>query len=190
MTLPVAAICAGERVESEVRLSGAEAKFKLTTPAEPDAVVVDPDWEVLVARDAGDDDAKQVLEAAMKVANDTDEANAGVLTRAIADLRGLLARSALSGGEEGAAHTGLGRCLFRLGQLDEKELVEALRLGAGGPFHRGWAHLRLGPHPQEQGRAGDGVARGIDDPSGDQSLPEVQEHFAQVEPFGGRAVPS
>jgi hypothetical protein len=35
---------------------------------------------------------------------------------------------------------------FRLGHLEEaeKELLEALRLGAGGPFHRGWVHLRLG----------------------------------------------
>jgi tetratricopeptide (TPR) repeat protein len=146
MSVPIVALCGEERFETEVKLSGAEAKFKLATSAEPDAVVVDPDWELLIARDLGDFDPKKILEAAMKVANTPGESNADVLARAVADLRGLLAKSALSGGEEGAAHTAIGRCLFRLGQLDEaeQELNEALRLGAGGPFHRGWAHLRLG----------------------------------------------
>lgn len=43
-------------------------------------------------------------------------------------------------------HTGLGRCLFRLGKHGEaeQEFEAALRLGAGGPFHRSWIHLRLG----------------------------------------------
>ncbi len=146
MSVPLVALCGGKRFETEVKLSGAEAAFSLKTPTEPEAVVVDPDWQLLVARDLGDSDAKTVLESAMKVANSSGESRPEVLARAIADLRGLLARSVLEGGEEGAAHTGLGRCLFRLGKLEEaeKELNEALRLGAGGPFHRGWAHLRLG----------------------------------------------
>jgi hypothetical protein len=146
LSVPIEVQCGNGRFVVEVKLAGAEAAFTIETPAEPDAVVVDPDWEWLVARDLGGSDPKPILEAAMKVANDTREARPEVLTRAIADLRGLLAKSALSGGEEGAAHTGVGRCLFRSGKLDEaeKELNEALRLGAGGPFHRGWVHLRLG----------------------------------------------
>jgi tetratricopeptide (TPR) repeat protein len=145
MTVPIVALCGDESVEAEVQLSRGEAKFKLTAPAEPDAIVVDPDWQLLVARDVATV-SKEAFEAAMKVANSPGEADPAVLARAIADLRRALASASLTSGEEGAAHTGLGRCLFRSGELDAagKELEAALGLGAGGPFHRGWAHLRLG----------------------------------------------
>ena len=95
---------------------------------------------------AGADAAKAALDAGMKVANSPKEADPKVLTEALAQLR--LARRAqeLGDGEHAAAQTGIGRCLFRLGKHDEAalELQAALALGAGGPFHRGWVHLRLG----------------------------------------------
>jgi tetratricopeptide (TPR) repeat protein len=147
MSVTVAALCAGKRTEVVVKLSDAEEAFTLKTAAEPEQVLLDPDWLLLVARDSpGGADAKALFESAMKTANNPRESDARVLEKAIADLRGALRSGALSGGEEGAAHTGIGRCLFRAGKLDEaaKELEEALKSGAGGPFHRGWAHLRLG----------------------------------------------
>jgi len=90
--------------------------------------------------------AKTVLEEGMKVANSTKETDPKVLTEALAKLRIARAAKELSDGEQAAAQTGIGRCLFRLGEHDEaeKELQQALALGAGGPFHRGWVHLRLG----------------------------------------------
>jgi hypothetical protein len=64
-------------------------------------------------------EAKQALEAGMKVANNPKETDAKVLTEALAKLR--LARNAkdLGDGEQAAAQTGIGRCLFRLGKHDE-----------------------------------------------------------------------
>lgn len=105
-------------------------------------------------------EAKQALEAGMKVANSPREADPRVLAEALAKLR--LARNAkeLSDGEQAAAQTGIGRCLFRLGKHDEarKELEAALALGAGGPFHRGWVHLRLGNLDDLGGKRKDALA--------------------------------
>lgn len=40
----------------------------------------------------------------------------------------------------------MGRCRFRLGEYAAARAAfeRALRLGAGGPFHRAWVYLRLG----------------------------------------------
>ena len=109
---------------------------------------------------AGAAAAKAALEAGMKVANSPKEADPKVLAEALAKLR--LARNAkeLSDGEQAAAQTGIGRCLFRLGKHDEarKELEAALALGAGGPFHRGWVHLRLGNLDDLRGKRKEALA--------------------------------
>jgi tetratricopeptide (TPR) repeat protein len=147
ISVPLVAVCGDERVEIEVKLSGESASFKAKLPAEPQAVLIDPDWRLLVARELdAAADPKQLFEAGMQVANSPGEARAEVLGKAIADLRAALASGTLTSGEQGASHTGLGRCLFRLGEHEEArvELEAALPLGAGGPFHRGWVHLRLG----------------------------------------------
>lgn len=103
---------------------------------------------------AAQPDAKAGFERGMKVANSPGEGDAKVLQAAIADLRAACAAATLGDGERAAARSGLGRCLFRLGERDaaEKELKQALAEGAGGPFHRGWCELRLGNLDDLRGR--------------------------------------
>ncbi len=102
----------------------------------------------------GEAGAKALLDGGMKVANNPGEADPKVLGKAIEDLRAARKSKDLNDGEKAAAQTGIGRCLFRLGKLDdaEKELEEALTAGAGGPFHRAWANLRLGNIDDLRGR--------------------------------------
>lgn len=105
-------------------------------------------------------EARAALERGMKVANSPGEAEAKVLRPALDELRRARAAAELDDGEQAAAQAGIGRCLFRLGQLDEAgpALQAALELGAGGPFHRGWVQLRLGNLADLQGRRDDALA--------------------------------
>ena len=143
MEVPVAADGGGKRVATTVRMKGAEASFTLKTPAEPIAVTVDPDWLLLAdRRGAGAADPAKAYEEALVVVNDPGEADPGKLEEAMGKLRAVLA----AGQNQGACHVGIGRCLFRLGKLDEarEELEAGLRIGGFGPFFRSWAQLRLG----------------------------------------------
>jgi tetratricopeptide (TPR) repeat protein len=147
MRVVVAAMSGEKRSDTEAKLVSASTPFSIRSQGEPTAIVVDPDWVLLAGRASkGSEEAKRLLETAMKTANDVRASETKILEKAIEDLRVACNAEVLSEGERAAARTGLGRCLFRLGKLDEarKELEEALRVGAGGPFHRGWAHLRLG----------------------------------------------
>ena len=121
---------------------------------------VDPDFLVLAARGtAGAVDAKKDLEEAGAVANDQTEADPKKLQDAMARLRALLKAEAVSGGEEALCHTFIAHCLFRLGRTEEAadEYGTALRLGAGGPFHRGWVHFRLGNIADLRGKRKDAL---------------------------------
>jgi len=145
MDVTVRALCGGKHADTTVKLRGRKASFSLTAPAEPDAVVIDPEYRVLAKRvSAGSLDPDEVLTKAFKeVVNNPGLVDRAPLEATIATLQRLVAAGA--GEHEGECYIGIGRCLFRLGKLDEaKEALEkALKAGVG-PFHRQWAHLRLG----------------------------------------------
>jgi hypothetical protein len=138
---------AGEKSVAEtVRFDGPTAKFRLVLPAEPESVVVDPEGRLLAEfRVPGAKDPKEVVERVIgKIANSAALSDPKVLEPAIAELRALLRSGA--GEMEPVCHTGIGRMLFRLGRHGEakESLQTALAMGAGGPFHQAWCHLRLG----------------------------------------------
>lgn len=146
VTVVVATVDGDEPIEKEVALKGARAKFQLTAPFEPSGIVVDPDYRLLVARSHPTiADPQALFSEAFEIVNSPAEDDEGRNEHAIALLRSLLRAGVAP--NEGLCHGGIGRCLFRLGRLDEAqaELQEALRmLGNSQPFHRAWFHLRLG----------------------------------------------
>lgn len=154
----VAAKCGDKLVSTTVALDGASATFDFAVPSEPSAVLVDPDWLVLAVRPAavGGVDPAKLFDGAMKVANDPLQDDPNILEAAIAQLRTVIESG--SPDVAGTCRVGIGRCLFNLGKLDEakKELEEGLRAGCG-PFHRGWANLRLGNIADLQKRRKDAV---------------------------------
>lgn len=138
MQVTVRALCGGTHADTTVKLRGKKATFSLKVPAEPESVVIDPEYRIVAARTiAGLPDFDEIW----KVASNPGLADKKVLEKAIADLRRLLS----AGQKEDLCRVGIGRCLFRLGKLDDakKQLSEAVRLGLS-PFHRQWARLRLG----------------------------------------------
>ena len=145
LAVQVRALCADGNVDTTVKLTGKKATFSLTTGTEPHGVAVDPDYRVLAGRPtAAGIDPGEEIELAFDVVRSPKRGGKEECEDAIARLRRAL--EARAGKSEGACHTGIGRCLFRLGRFDEAQaaFAEALRLGAGGPFHRRWVHLRLG----------------------------------------------
>ena len=81
--------------------------------------------------------------AIFAVANNPKASDPSQLRMTIANIHKVIASEPES---ESVYHTALGRCYFRLGELEQaqKEFSLALVGGAGGPFHRAWIHLRLG----------------------------------------------
>jgi len=157
MKVVVAAKCGEKPVPTTVALNGAKASFRLAVPSEPSAVLVDPDWRLLAARPApAGVDAKKLFDEAIGVANSPAEDDRKLLEDAIAKLRTVLEVG--SPDLAGTCHVAIGRCLFRLDQLDDarRELEEGVRLGCG-PFHRGWANLRLGNIADVQKRREDAL---------------------------------
>ncbi len=152
LQVTVVAICGEEMVSTVVDLKGKSARFKLDVPAAPDSVVVDPDYRILAQRPrSGSLDPDAVIKEAFGVVNSPGASDRATCEKTIAQLRALLRSGA--GKHEGLCHTGIGRCLFRLDRLDEAQVAfaSALRLGAGGPFHVAWIHLRLGCIADVQG---------------------------------------
>jgi tetratricopeptide (TPR) repeat protein len=136
----------GDRSKTlSVELKGASAAFSLSCPFEPETVVVDPDFRVLVSPpQTGPVDPEEVIDAAFGIVNNPGQGDPTLCRKAIRMLEGLLKAGA--GKYEGLCHTGIGRCRFRLGEFDEAiaAFEKSLALGSGGPFHRAWIHLRLG----------------------------------------------
>lgn len=158
MVVPIVAVCGEERVEELVTLKGKKASVRFEVPSEPQRVLIDPGYRLLVGRPMP---SEEELDAAIKRAHEvvgsplvTDEERC---LATIQLLRGLLETG--PGKYEGYCHTGIGRCLFRVGRFDEAKtsLETALRFGAGGPFHRGWVHLRLGNIADLEGRREDAL---------------------------------
>ncbi|MHC4492594.1 MAG: tetratricopeptide repeat protein, partial [Planctomycetota bacterium] len=145
MDVTVRALCGEKHTDTTVKLRGRKAAFALTAPAEPDAVVIDPEYRVLAKRvSAGVLDPDEARTKAFnEVVNNPGLTDRATLERTIATLRKLVEAGA--GGHEGQCYTGIGRCLFRLGKLDEAEeaLEKALKARVS-PFHRQWTYLRLG----------------------------------------------
>lgn len=158
MKVIIAAKCGERLVPAVVALDDAESSFDFAVPSEPSVVIIDPDWLLLAARPAtaGGADPAKLLEEAMTVANNPTQDDPKLLAKAISQLRTVIETG--SPDAAGTCHVGIGRCLFNLGKLDEarKELEEGLRIGAG-PFHRGWANLRLGNIADLQKRRKDAV---------------------------------
>ncbi len=103
------------------------------------------------------EDVDAAIERAHEVVGSPNVTDVERCEETIELLRGLLDSG--PGKHEGYCHTGIGRCLFRLGRLEEAKasLETALRHGAGGPFHRGWVHLRLGNIADVDGRRKDAL---------------------------------
>jgi aminopeptidase N len=145
MTVPVVATCGGKEVRGIAKLSGAKTTLTLSLPGEPESIVLDPDYRLLVAAPrSAIADPKKIIDEAFDVVSNPGDRDPKRCEHALSLLKRLLAAGA--GDYEGLCHTGIGRCLFRLGRLEEaKEVLEkALALGGGGPFHRRWINLRLG----------------------------------------------
>jgi tetratricopeptide (TPR) repeat protein len=145
MTVELVARSGEDKVRTTVTLTGSKKKFRLTAPFAAEQVLVDPDYRLLVGRPAAAGmDPRQVIEATFKVVNSPKQDDKNLLTKTITTLGELLAAD--PGDYEGLCHTGIGRCRFRLGEFKaaRSAFEEALRLGAGGPFHRAWIYLRLG----------------------------------------------
>ncbi|MHC4472433.1 MAG: M1 family aminopeptidase, partial [Planctomycetota bacterium] len=143
MTVPVVALCEKKEVRGVAKLTGRKASLTLTVPGEPEAVVLDPDYRLLVdAPRSAIGDPEAVLQAAFDVVNNGVN-DPKTCQRTIRDLRSLLAGGA--GKQEVHCHTLIGRLLFRLERFGEAQesLEKALALGPS-PFHRRWVHLRLG----------------------------------------------
>lgn len=158
MEVTLVAICAGERVEETVTLRGKKVKVRFKVPSKPERVLVDPDFRLLVGRPRA---AAMAIDAAIERAHEV-VGSPGVTDvkrceGTIELLRGILDSG--PGDHEGYCHTGIGRCLFRLGRFEEATTAfeTALRFGAGGPFHRGWVHLRLGNIADVEGRRKDAL---------------------------------
>ena len=145
MTVELVARSGKDEVRTTVVLTGSKKKFRLTAPFAAEQVLDDPDYHHLEGPPAAAGmDPRQVIEATFKVVNSPKQNDSDLLTKTITTLGKLLAAD--PGDYEGLCHTGIGRCRFRMGEFEEARSAfeEALRLGAGGPFHRAWIYLRLG----------------------------------------------
>jgi len=142
LSVTLRAIADGQTYDKVVQLKKAEASFKFSCPFEPDQIVIDPDFH-LVRDLAGLVDIDALTDAIFKVANSPGNGDPAQLKSTIQKIRRVIAAGPK---DESVYHTAFGRCLFRLGELDEAraEFETALKGGAGGPFHRAWIHLRLG----------------------------------------------
>lgn len=143
MWVPVVATCGEKSFATTVALKGASATFTLATPAEPDAVLLDPDCVVLALK-PGAAKATLAWEEIFAIVNNPRDDDAARCADALASLRALL--DAGTATSEGQAWVGIGRLLFRTGEHDEAKSAfeKALKMGGFGPFNRSWAMLRLG----------------------------------------------
>ncbi|MHC5078401.1 MAG: M1 family aminopeptidase [Planctomycetota bacterium] len=145
MAVEIVAVSGDRSASVTVTLKGKSAKFSLTCPFEPEALQVDPKFRLVIARArTGPVDPDKVIDVAFQVVNSPKEGNPARCRKTIKMLRDLLRSGA--GKYEGLCYTGIGRCLFRLGEFDDaiEAFNKSLSLGSGGPFHRAWIHLRLG----------------------------------------------
>lgn len=134
---------AGDRTHDHlVAMKKREVKFKFTCPFEPEQILIDPDCHLLRVV-GGLEDIEALTDAIFEVANSPGAGDPEVLEDTIGKIHKVIASGPES---ETVLHTALGRCLFRLGRLEEavEAFEQALKGGAGGPFHRAWVHLRLG----------------------------------------------
>ncbi len=146
MNVELVAMSGEKKVVSIVKLAGARKKFNFTTPFKPDKILVDPDYRLLARRPSAGpaDPGKEVGDLIRRVVN-SGEKDPEILRRTVARLTDLV-KEDLDPGKKAVSYTGIGRCHFRLGEHDQaiRAFKEALKRGAGGPFHRAWIYLRLG----------------------------------------------
>lgn len=139
----VVAVCGEERVEKIVELKRQAATFSMTTPGEPEAIVLDPGRRLLVDAPREEFDVEKARELVSAVVRDPGMDDPARCRKAIALLLRLIERGA--GESEGYYWSGIGRCHFRLGEdKPARENLEKAILKGAGPHHRGWIHLRLG----------------------------------------------
>ena len=142
MQVTLRAVAGDESTDHVVRLEKAEASFKFKCSFEPEAILIDPDCH-LIRGTPELADLEALTEQIFQVANSPKSSDPATLKSTIRKIRKVIAA-----GPEGESlyYTALGRCLFRLGELDDARgaFETALTGGAGGPFHRAWINLRLG----------------------------------------------
>ncbi|MBI4878381.1 MAG: hypothetical protein HY812_01795 [Planctomycetes bacterium] len=151
MSVTLRAACEEKSVDLVVQVKQEKTPFKLTCPFEPERIEVDPDRLLVLGRGNPDVDLDALAKRAFDVVNNPKMADRSILERTIEDLDRLIE---LGGGKKSECIAGKGRCLFRLGRLDEaeEELERAIGMGDSGPFWQGWIHLRLGNIADLKGR--------------------------------------
>ena len=87
--------------------------------------------------------AEESLDKAFKVVNSPGEGDKKTLLETVKDLERIIEAGK---GKKSECIAGIGRCLFRLGELDQarEKLEEAINMRDSGPFWRTWINLRLG----------------------------------------------
>jgi len=134
---------ADDQIQTEtIEVKKNKTSFKLSCPFDPQELIVDPDSHLL-CEVSGKVDIEELKKTVFEVANNPKMAESDTLQKTVKDIRKILGADK---NVSSAFRTALGRCLFRLGELDaaKKEFEVALKGGAGGPFHQCWIYLRLG----------------------------------------------
>ncbi len=154
MNVTVRAIRGENPVDQEVQVKQERTPFKLTCPFEPEKIEIDPDRLLVFGRGGPDVDLNALVKQAFEVVNNPKMADRDILERTLEDLDRLIE---LGGGKKSECIAGKGRCLFRLGRLDEakEELERAIGMGDSGSFWQGWIHLRLGNIADLKGKRAD-----------------------------------
>jgi aminopeptidase N len=143
MKVTVVAVCGAKRIQKTVELKRAETKFSLSTPAKPDAIILDPEGRLLVDAPRSVFDPLKAFERAYRVVKSPNNRDPAQCREAIRLLRRVIDEGPQRLAVESQA--GIGRCLFRLAKDEEasKALRMAIAMGASA-WHLGWIHLRLG----------------------------------------------
>lgn len=144
---------AGDKSQDvDVKVKKSKTSFKLTCPFEPDDIIIDPDCHYIFS-EAGAQDIALLVDRAFGVSNSPADGDEDRLLQAIQDFKKII--KAVEAEKESnkqpsaklsQCHAAMGRCLFRMGKLDEaKEKLEfAINMRDSGPFWRQWIYLRLG----------------------------------------------
>lgn len=135
---------AGDRIyDHRVQVKKSKTAFKFTCPFRPEKVLIDPEHDLVFGQGGVEVDFDTLVKKVFNVVNSPDMGDAAVLERTLTDLDKCIE---LDGDKKSVYIAGKGRCLFRLGRLDEaKEKLEgAIRMGGFGPFWHSWIYFRLG----------------------------------------------
>ena len=142
MEVTLRAVAREKLCDFKVKVKKGKTPFKFTCPFEPEKIVIDPEGHLLFGS-GGLADAKALRARVFNVVNSPNAGDEKTLLKTIKDLDRLIDAKE---GKTSECIAGKGRCLFRLGKLDEakEELERAVNMRDSGPFWRSWIYLRLG----------------------------------------------